>query len=201
MQRIYFDASMKTEQICIANESTKQYIIKSFREVSDMLGLPVPRTHNQAEYLALIYAIFRNEQKDVEFVGDSQLVIEQMTGHYSVHRAPLYLYHDVAKELLKSVQTARFQWVPREQNVAGLILDGKVPHGYREYGKREEAEEIEDEMLCPFLSATTETLEPCNEQCGLFVPAVGKCAFRVIAEYLLGRADLRYYHELFKQTK
>jgi len=196
MQRVYFDASMKTEQICIANETTKQYIIKSFREVSDMLGLPIPRTHNQAEYLALIYAIFRNKQRNVEFVGDSQLVIEQMTGHYSVHKAPLYLYHDVAKELLKSVQMASFQWVPREQNVAGLILDGKVPPGYREYGKEEKTEEVE--MICPFLSAATETLEPCNERCGLYVPAIGKCAFRVIAEYLLSRVILRYRNELFR---
>lgn len=57
----------------------------------------------------------------------------------------------------------------------------------------------DEEKICPFLSHG-DYLEPCYERCGLYVPSVGKCALRILAEYFLYMADLRYRHELFKRN-
>jgi ribonuclease HI len=85
-------------------------------------------TSNQAEYLTLIRALERlrklldDRAKSVSVLirGDSQLVINQVTGSWKVKNAalrPLYLR---ATALLTEFGTVEFAWHPRANSVAVL---------------------------------------------------------------------------------
>ncbi|HZY93081.1 MAG TPA: ribonuclease HI [Thermoplasmata archaeon] len=77
-------------------------------------------TNNVAEYTAAIRAlewlVNHGFHGVVLLVGDSQLVIRQMTGEYEVRAAHLKAYHDHLKRLVAQFPEVRFVWVPREEN-------------------------------------------------------------------------------------
>lgn len=77
-------------------------------------------TNNVAEYTAAIRALehlsgagFRGH---VLLMGDSQLVVRQMSGEYEVRAPHLKAYHDRLGALVRHFADVRFVWVPREQN-------------------------------------------------------------------------------------
>ena len=76
-------------------------------------------TNNQAEYAGLIYGLEKAIEMNIKILlvkGDSQLVINQMTGKYSCNSdniLPLYLK---AKELEKEFQTIYYSHVLRSYN-------------------------------------------------------------------------------------
>ena len=88
-------------------------------------GLAVPpgserATNNVAEYVgavrALEYLVSRGFAGVVIVVGDSQLVIRQMSGEYEVKAEHLRPYHDHLGALATRLGEVRFEWVPREEN-------------------------------------------------------------------------------------
>lgn len=88
-------------------------------------GLAVPpgserATNNVAEYVgavrALEYLVSRGFVGIVIVVGDSQLVIRQMSGEYEVKADHLRPYHDHLGALALRLGEVRFEWVPREEN-------------------------------------------------------------------------------------
>jgi ribonuclease HI len=88
-------------------------------------GLCVPPNHdratnNVAEYTAAIRAlewlVRERYAGDVEVVGDSQLVVRQMTGEYQVEAEHLRAYHDWLVQLARRFRSVEFRWVPREEN-------------------------------------------------------------------------------------
>ena len=81
-------------------------------------------TNNVAEWAALecglrAAAALRPEQLLIH--GDSQLVINQLTGSWRMHAAHLRPYLDRCLELLKGCGW-QARWVPREQNSAADAL-------------------------------------------------------------------------------
>jgi ribonuclease HI len=78
-------------------------------------------TNNVAEYTGLVRALQKALElglgrADLQVLGDSKLVIEQLAGRWRVRDkklAPLYLE---ARRLADQFRSARFDWVPREQN-------------------------------------------------------------------------------------
>lgn len=76
-------------------------------------------TNNEAEYEGLILGLRRVLElglSNVLIQGDSQLVINQLTGTYDVSAPNLMESFDQAELLLSQVQDATLRWIPREQN-------------------------------------------------------------------------------------
>lgn len=74
-------------------------------------------TNNQAEYHGLIAGLKLARDHGVSHLdvrGDSQLVIRQMTGEYSVNNEHLRRLHGRACELAQRFDEVQFQWVSRE---------------------------------------------------------------------------------------
>jgi ribonuclease HI len=83
-----------------------------------MLGDDV--SNNVAEYHALIrgleHLLSIGYGGEVEIRGDSQLVINQLSGKYAVRARRLVALHRRAEDLLKRFSKATLKWVPREEN-------------------------------------------------------------------------------------
>ncbi len=90
-------------------------------------------TNNFAEYSALIKAIeycFRKGIKRILVKGDSQLVIKQMTGEYSVRSACILPLYIKASGYIKKFETIIFKWIPRKENQEADRLSKKAYADY-----------------------------------------------------------------------
>ena len=99
-------------------------------------------TNNVAEYAGAIAALewlLRNDYRGRVIVfGDSELVIRQMTGEYSVRAEHLRAYHDRLTQLAGQFAAVEWRWVPREENARAdrLSKDGildAAPHARRQH--------------------------------------------------------------------
>jgi len=85
-------------------------------------GRPIGyRTNNEAEYIALICLLRKARKMGVQrlnIYGDSQLVIRQVTGEWSVNSQNLIPLHDMAIKLLREFQICELEWVRRSFNAA-----------------------------------------------------------------------------------
>lgn len=76
-------------------------------------------SNNIAEYLACKHALeymIENNLKTALIHSDSKLVVEQMSGRWSIKAG---MYKELAlscKKLLEHFTFIRFQWIPREEN-------------------------------------------------------------------------------------
>ncbi len=105
------------------------------RVVSQEIG---DKTNNEAEYNALInlLTMLKNHLagKDgslrsmgqVKICSDSELLVKQLNGEYKVKEERLRKLRDDAKLMLDEFESARMEWIPREENLAGLWLEGKI---------------------------------------------------------------------------
>lgn len=81
-------------------------------------------TNNVAEYGALWYVLdyfIRNNLQDADIMvkGDSQLVIKQMSGEWTIKEGNGGVYIKAAvtcRELVATFKRIRFQWIPRDDN-------------------------------------------------------------------------------------
>jgi ribonuclease HI len=88
-------------------------------ELTDRVALVGQVTNNVAEYRALLLAVSLAtdlEADEVEFVGDSQLIVRQITGEYKVKKADLKPLHAEAKAALTAVPKWSITDVRRESN-------------------------------------------------------------------------------------
>ena len=97
------------------------------------------KTNNEAEYHALIRLLSIMESHltvgqggisrsmgEVRICSDSELLVKQVSGEYKVKEDRLRKLRDEAKRLLDGMRSVRLEWVPREENLAGLWLEGKI---------------------------------------------------------------------------
>jgi ribonuclease HI len=111
--------------------------VSSTRIFSEEIG---NRTNNEAEYLALLRLLSILSSKmigtegnmmhsvdQVRVCSDSELLVKQMSGEYQVREERLKELRRDAKELMDKMGVVRLEWVPREENLAGLWLEGKIP--------------------------------------------------------------------------
>jgi ribonuclease HI len=76
-------------------------------------------TNNQAEYLALKYALEECVSMGVKIVDtymDSMLVVNQLKGTFKVRNRDLWPIHDALKELIAKFEKFTITHVPREMN-------------------------------------------------------------------------------------
>jgi len=120
MYRGYFDGASKGNPgpagagIVIVNPEGRVIM-----EYSKELGI---RTNNEAEYLALIELLQKALElgiRELEIMGDSQLVINHVFGNWNINMPHLYTLYNQATELLA-------RWIPREKNQLADSLSNKV---------------------------------------------------------------------------
>jgi len=94
-------------------------------------GLAVPpghprATNNVAEYVGAICGLewlhHAGYTGDVELIGDSQLVIRQLTGEYRVRAEHLEPYHERLLQLVRSFRRVSYRWDPRTENTRADAL-------------------------------------------------------------------------------
>jgi len=100
--------------------------------------LPDKGTNNIAEYTALLAGILKALElgwKEVSIEGDSELVINQVNGTWSIKKEHLEnLYNQVVKEL-SNFDSYTINWIPRENNsIADKLASNALgyiedPHG------------------------------------------------------------------------
>ncbi len=91
------------------------------------------QTNNVAEYSGAIAGLKRALElgcKRIKLFGDSQLVIYQLSGRYSVKNVGLSYLHSEAMQLLAQFDSYSLEWIPRAQNsradaAAGNVLKSK----------------------------------------------------------------------------
>jgi len=113
METIYCDGSLK--YICCVHNN-------------EITMLPVEdMSHNEAEYEAILLALDIAEGKEAIIYSDSQLAIRQINGGYRVKNEKIRVkWSSVIKvrehRAEKGLKTM-FEWIPRGQNQAGLVLE------------------------------------------------------------------------------
>ena len=90
-------------------------------------------TNNQAEYTGLIiglkYAV-DNQIQDLLVQGDSQLVINQMTGKYKCNANKLVVLYKTAKALEKQIKNVQYAHVLRKFNARADELSNMAVQKY-----------------------------------------------------------------------
>jgi ribonuclease HI len=96
-------------------------------------------TSNQAEYCGLLSGVrvaYAEGMRTLIIKGDSELVIEQMTGNYRVLNADLRAYYDLVKEELKRFRHVKFEHIPRSLNCVCDELAKSAIHATRGSGQQ-----------------------------------------------------------------
>ncbi len=95
------------------------------------------KTNNEAEYLALLAALrFISDRYDndesgtpergvVEIKSDSELMVKQIRGENKVKETRLKPLWEEAQTIIARLGFVGVRWVSREENYAGLWLEGK----------------------------------------------------------------------------
>ena len=76
-------------------------------------------TNNQTEYEALMIGLeilMELGAQEVHIIGDSQLVLRQLTREYKCNNLLLASYYTTSTQLLYSFHSVDFEHVPRESN-------------------------------------------------------------------------------------
>lgn len=120
--KIYFDGGnakgIATWAVLVKEED------KVVAELTGLVDPNLPQTNNVAEwtslYMAVVYASsqYGNNYR-FEIMGDSELVIKQITGEYVVSHPNLKPIYQKTIEVLLGLGIMNyltFKWIPREQN-------------------------------------------------------------------------------------
>ena len=117
MMRIYCDSS--TKEACLVIEGQPPIITP----------YPAPVTNNVGEYQAVILALEEAKQQEVnqvDILTDSQLVVEQIGGHWACRQEHLKVLRKRVWELVRNLDfngvVCNINWIPREENLAGKVL-------------------------------------------------------------------------------
>lgn len=119
---LYFDGSSRPHKGGPAEYGFKvpQTGYSETGQVPDELG----NTNNVAEYYALIQGVrycLRQRYEKVHIIGDSQLIVYQVTGQYKVKNAALQQMNRMALGVLAQLPSWSIQWVRREFNEADAV--------------------------------------------------------------------------------
>jgi len=121
--KIYFDGGAKPnpgvmEVAVVIKDGTK---ITRYKENLKTIG-----TNNLAEWTALVWAAhlaYTNGHMDVEFIGDSQLIVNQALGSFKIKAPEFKPFKDEFTDISKYFDFFSISYVPRSENLAGVFLE------------------------------------------------------------------------------
>lgn len=89
-------------------------------------------TNNQAEYRGLLSVLrYLSTGSSARIYTDSQLLTEQFNGRWAVNDPDLRALLQKARDLIEDKDLdIQVRWIPREENLAGKLLD-RVPSRWR----------------------------------------------------------------------
>lgn len=117
MYKLYFDGGKRQDFITygvVIKNDTDEIVTKFGGKITSS-----SLTNNAAEYIACMIGLFAARSlgiQQLEVYGDSQLVIYQLNGIYSVKQIILKTLHNIIKDLEEYFEQISFEWVPREKN-------------------------------------------------------------------------------------
>ena len=82
-------------------------------------------TNNQAEYKAIIAALQELNDGEMIIYSDSLLAVKQLAREYKIRNSELRKLASKVRVLSRD-RDIIFQWIPREKNLAGKVLDKLV---------------------------------------------------------------------------
>jgi ribonuclease HI len=150
--KAYFDGATRAanpDQMAIG-----WYIVESgkiIKEYSEELGYG---TNNEAEYSSLIslleYIITEN-LCDIIIYGDSNLIVNQVRGTWSVKSPNLQKYHEKASKLYNIIDNCNLNWIPRNSNTKADELSKspfkkEIDKGILERAKKVKLEHIRENI-------------------------------------------------------
>jgi len=109
--RVYVDGSGREGYYCYLTEDKKLRILKE-----------KSLTNNQAEYKAIITALKEISEINLIVYSDSQLAVRQLRGEYQIRDPKLKILASEVRRLCSN-RNVLFEWIPRNQNLAGKALD------------------------------------------------------------------------------
>lgn len=121
---IYIDGAGTNGEIsrlCVAQSNGFNRVVTFFSEY----------TNNSMEYQSLLEAIeilkvHKHTQFEVRIYSDSQLLVNQLTKGWKTNSASLLL---LQQQVIEQINLLPFlinlEWIPREKNIAGKILERK----------------------------------------------------------------------------
>ena len=128
--------SPRMAKLAIAFRPEAPFGESTTRIVSEDIG---DRTNNEAEYHALLKLLSilsaratgagasdRWGEEGVRIYSDSELLVKQLNGEYKVREERLRELRDSARELMDKLGPVHVEWVSREENLAGLWLEGRI---------------------------------------------------------------------------
>jgi len=119
MQRFYFDGGARPNP----GEMEAAVVVDGGEKHRKALG---HGTNNKAEWTALIWAAeiaLAAGLTEVEFAGDSQLVVNQSQGLWKIKESSLLPYKTRFSELAVQFEAWKIIWVRRDKNPAGWLLE------------------------------------------------------------------------------
>ncbi len=120
--KVYIDGGVKGHHLK-ANRRGYISVVMDKKKLVEPVGAV---TNNQAEYLALIKAlrmVLGEGGRAVEILSDSELLVRQLKGEYKVRNRALQNLHREAVTLSSKLEKFSIRWVPRNQNLAGILLE------------------------------------------------------------------------------
>jgi ribonuclease HI len=91
---------------------------------ASVVSLEEELTNNDMEYRAVVEAVKLAKRGDT-ILSDSQLVVYQVLGTYRVRNMKFMTpIQYIRKKLFEA--GAKIKWIPREDNIAGHALEGKL---------------------------------------------------------------------------
>ena len=95
------------------------------------------KTNNEAEYMALLLLLEEADRRKMAaaIAGDSQLVVNQVTGRWKIKEPRLKELADRAIALLKKTGST-LKWIPREENAAADRLSNEALDGGKGGGEK-----------------------------------------------------------------
>jgi ribonuclease HI len=94
--------------------------------ISRLIGIT---TNNQAEYRAIIAALekaINSGARQVMIKSDSELVVEQINGHYKIKNTVLRPLYQKVVQLAGSLESFSISYIPRELNTEADALANKA---------------------------------------------------------------------------
>jgi len=82
-------------------------------------------TNNQAEYKAIVAALQELPGRELTIYSDSQLAVRQLNGEYKIRDSHLKSLAAEVRTLSQGREVV-FEWIPREKNLAGKVLEKLV---------------------------------------------------------------------------
>src|SRR3990167_4077779 len=125
---------IQTDGSCIGNGKPHDYIGVAFSINGKIYSYRLfieNASSNEAEYYAIIMALVEAKKlglQDLIVRADSQLIIYQITGKYSVKSDKMKDLWNYVRILSSEFKNICFQWIPREKN-SGVDSAAKIASG------------------------------------------------------------------------